>query len=73
MVRKAIDARRRQQKFELRRSRSARNANANLKSEKPEEEGNLLEDGKKHEPHVYSSEMDGTPCMLYIHVSSSVT
>lgn len=69
MVRKDIDARRRRRKAEkadLRRSKSTRT----IRTQKAEEASaaQAHEDDNEPEPHIYSTEMDGTPCMLYIHV-----
>lgn len=61
-VRKDIDAqRRRQQNGSLRRSKSQGHG---LNHEHKDSEND-----KEQEPHEYSKEMEGTPCMLYIHVS----
>ncbi|KAG8879774.1 hypothetical protein FRB98_005539 [Tulasnella sp. 332] len=71
MVRKDIDARRRRRKAEkeeLRRSKSARNIRTIQKTAGPAvNNATHRDDDNEPEPHVYSSEMDGTPCMLYIH------
>ncbi|KAG8901770.1 hypothetical protein FRB99_005108 [Tulasnella sp. 403] len=55
-VRKDIDAQRERRKASLERAKSQKNPNEdhNRESNAPE-------------PHEYSKEMEGTPCMLYIH------
>ncbi|KAG9001387.1 hypothetical protein FRB94_004799 [Tulasnella sp. JGI-2019a] len=69
MVRKDIDARRRQRKADkadLKRSKSTRTIRTQQRVEEAATT-NHSHDDNEPEPHIYSTEMDGTPCMLYIH------